>query len=184
MKPLILSLALCLSVFANEEDKKALRELRMLYETSVAAGNLEALKPHLAADFTAVMITAEEVEGFDGILEYWGKVQEFIGEGGTYEVSIDPDDSIFEGNVAIAKGKALEKVKLKNGKNLEFTSLWTAVARKEDGTWKLVRIHAAIDPVANPIIAFLNRAKMWIQGGVGLVVGMVAGLLICRRMRG
>jgi ketosteroid isomerase-like protein len=180
---LIPLLALCLPAFATEEDKQALRDLRALYEKSVAAGDLDALKPHLAADFTAVMITAEEVKGFDGILSYWEKVREFVGEGGTYRVSIDPDDSIFEGNLALAKGRALEQVTLKNGRELEFTSLWTAVARKEDGAWKLVRIHAAIDPVSNPIIDFLNRSKRWIFAGAGLLTGLAAGLLIRRRRR-
>lgn len=183
MKILIPLLALCLPAFAIEEDKQALRDLRAVYEKAIAEGDLESLKPHLAADFTAVMITAEEVKGFDGILAYWDLVEEFIGEGGTYQVSIDPDDTIFEGNLAIAKGRALEQVTLKGGKSLEFTSLWTAIARKEDGEWRLVRIHAAIDPVGNPIIGFLNSAKMWIHGGVGGLLGLVVGLLIGRWKR-
>ncbi len=184
MKTIILALlALCLPALATEEDKQALRELRAIYEKAIAERDLDALKPHLADDFSAVMITADEVKGFEGIVAYWGKVEEFIGEGGTYQVSVDPDDSIFEGNLAIAKGRALEKVKLGSGRQLEFTSRWTAIARKQGSAWKLVRIHATIDPVSNPIIDSLQRAKIWSVGGAGLVIGLIAGLLIRRKKR-
>lgn len=181
MKPLIPLLALCLTVSVHaDDDKQALRELRALYEKAVSEGDPQSLKPHLADDFTAVMVTAEEVTGHDGVLAYWEKVVEFVGDGGSYRVSLDPDDSIIEGDIAITKGRALEQVTLKSGKSIEFTSLWTAVARKEEGTWKLVRIHAAIDPIGNPIIAYLNRAKGWLLGGGGLLLGLIAGLLIRR----
>lgn len=175
--------AICLPAFAIEEDKQALRDLRSIYEKAIADRNLDALKPHLAADFTAVMITADEVKGFDGIIAYWGKVEEFLGDGGTYQVSIDSDDSIFEGNLAIAKGRALEQVKLGSGREIEFTSQWTAIARKESGAWKLVRIHATIDPLANPIIHSLQRIKFWSIAAAGLLLGIIAGLLIRRKKR-
>jgi ketosteroid isomerase-like protein len=183
MKHIIIPLlALCLPAFAIEEDKQALRNLKTTYEKAIEDRNLDALKPHLAHDFTAVMITADEVKGVDGIIAYWGKVEDFIGEGGTYQVRLDPDDTIFEGNLAIAKGRALEKVKLASGKNLEFTSQWTAIARKEGGAWKLVRIHAAIDPVGNPIIRFLQGSKQWLFGIGALIAGLVAGLIAGRRL--
>ncbi len=184
MKTVILAfLTLCLPVLATEEDKQALRDLRAIYEKAIAERDLNALKPHLASDFTAVMITADEVTGFDGIVAYWAKVEEFIGQGGTYQVSVDPDDSTFEGNLAIAKGRALEKVTLRGGRKLEFTSQWTAIARKEGAAWKLVRIHATIDPVSNPIIDSLQRFKIWSVAGVCLIVGFIAGLLIRRKRR-
>lgn len=182
MKHIIIPLlALCLPALAIEEDKQSLRELRAIYEKAIAERDIDALKPHLAHDFTAVMITAEEVKGFAGIVAYWGQVEEFIGDGGTYQVSIDPDDSIIEGNLAIAKGRALEQVKLGSGKELEFTSLWTAIARKEGDAWKLVRIHAAIDPVDNPIIKVLQRSRQWLIGIGALLVGLVIGRLLPRR---
>jgi ketosteroid isomerase-like protein len=182
MKHIIIPLlALCLPALAIEEDKQALRDLQAIYEKAIAERDIDALKPHLAHDFTAVMITAEEVKGFDGIAAYWTKVEEFIGDGGTYRVSVDPDDSIFEGNLAIAKGRAMEQVKLGNGKKLEFTSLWTAIARKEGAAWKLVRIHAAIDPVDNPIIKVLQGSKQWFIGIGAVLAGLIIGRLLPRR---
>ncbi|QTN32289.1 nuclear transport factor 2 family protein [Akkermansiaceae bacterium] len=183
MKPIILFLLLtALPAFSQEADKQALRDLKAIYERAIAEKDLELIKPHLAADFTAVMITADEVKDYDGIKAYWAKVEEFIGEDGTYTVSVEPDDTIFDGNIAIAKGIAKEQV-VRGGKNIDLTSKWTAIARKEGETWKLVRIQASIDPVNNPIITALNKGKLWVTGGVAGVVGLVIGLLLGRRSR-
>lgn len=182
MKTLLFLLALCLPALASEEDKVALRNLRGIYEKAIAGRNLETLKPHLAADFTAVMITADEVKGFEGIMSYWKKVEDFIGKDGTYQVTIDPDDTIFEGNIAIAKGRAKEHV-IRSGKALDFTSQWTAIARKEGDAWKLVRIQASIDPIGNPIIAAIQGYKQWMIGGAALIAGLIIGRMMPRRKR-
>ena len=180
MKILAILIALCLPVLASEQDKDALRNMRGIYEKALATRDLSLLKPHLAADFTAVMITADEVKGYDGILSYWKKVEDFLGKDGTYQVSVDPDDTIFEGSIAIAKGRAKEHV-VRGGKTLDFTSQWTAVARKEGDAWKIVRIQASIDPIGNPIIAVLQGYKQWFIGLAALVGGLVLGRLLPRR---
>ncbi len=71
MKALILFLLLtALPAFSQEADKQALRDLKAIYERAIAEKDLELIKPHLAADFTAVMITADEVKDYDGIKAY------------------------------------------------------------------------------------------------------------------
>jgi ketosteroid isomerase-like protein len=180
MKLLTLLIALTLPVLATEQDKDALRNLKGIYEKAIATRDLSLLKPHLAADFTAVMITADEVKGFDGILSYWTKVEDFLGKDGTYQVTIDPDDTIFEGNIAIAKGQAREHA-VRSGKVLDFTSKWTAIARKEGEAWKIVRLQASIDPVGNPIITALQGYKDWLIGLAALIGGVVVGRFLPRR---
>ena len=166
----------------SEADKQALRDLKAIYEKAIAEKDLELIKPHLAADFTAVMITADEVKDYDGIKAYWAKVEEFIGKDGTYTVSVEPDDTIFDGNIAIAKGIAREHV-VRGGKEIDLTTRWTAIARKEGETWKLVRIQASIDPVKNPIITALNKGKLWLTGGGAGIAGLIIGLLSGRALR-
>lgn len=180
MKTLLFLLVPCLPLLASEQDKVALRKLAATYEQAIADRDLSALKPHLAEDFTAVMITADEVKGFNGIVDYWTRVEEFLGEGGTYQVKLDPDDTIFEGDLAIAKGSALEQV-TRSGSAMEFTSQWTAIARRDGDAWKLVRIQASIDPVDNPIISSLQRMKLWTVGVVSVLGGVLIGRLIPRR---
>lgn len=180
MKLLSLLILLSVPVLASEEDKVALRTLRSVYEQAIANRDLTSLKPHLAADFTAVMITADEIKGYNGIVAYWKKVEDFLGKDGTYQVSVEPDDTIFEGNLAIAKGRAREHV-VRSGKTLDFISHWTAIARKEGAEWKLVRLQASIDPVSNPIITALQGYTHWLIGLAALVGGLVIGRLLPRR---
>lgn len=183
MKTIAIIMLLCLPVIANEEDKQALRELRLIYQDAIADRDLSLLKPHLADDFSAVMVTAHEINGFGGITEYWSLAENFLGEGGTYTVSIDPDETLFEGDLAIAKGRPIERVTRKNGKPLEMMSYWTAIARKVDGDWKLVRIQATLDPVDNPIIKSLQAFRNLLIGGVCLAVGGIIGFLAPRRRK-
>ena len=180
MRILTLLLAFSLPILANEPDREALRKLRGIYEKAIATRDLTTLKPHLAADFTAVMITADEVKGYDGIVSYWKKVEDFIGKDGVYQVSIEPDETIFEGTIAIAKGRAKEHV-IRNGKTLDFTSQWTVVARKEAEMWKIVRIQASIDPVRNPIIAEIQGYKHLFIGLGALIGGLLIGRFLPRR---
>ena len=180
MKTLALLLLLALPLSAQEEDKQALRDLKAVYEKAVATKDLELIKPHLASDFSAVMITADEVKDYEGIKAYWKKVEEFIGEGGTYTVAIEPDDTIFQGETAIAKGIAKEHV-VRKGKAIDLVTKWTAIARKEEGKWKLVRIQATIDPVNNPIIIELNKGKLWLAGGIAGVIGLLLGRILWSR---
>lgn len=180
MKLLTLLMILTLPVLATERDKDALRNLKGIYEKAIATRDLSLLKPHLAADFSAVMITADEVKGFDGILSYWTKVEDFLGKDGTYRVTIEPDDTIFEGSIAIAKGRAREHV-VRSGKVLDFTSQWTAIARKEGDAWKILRIQASIDPVGNPIIAALQGYKDGLIGLAALIGGVIIGRFLPRR---
>ncbi len=182
MKTLAILLLLALPLSAQEEDKQALRDLKAVYEKAVATKDLELIKPHLASDFTAVMITADEVKDYDGIKAYWKKVEEFIGKDGTYTVSIEPDDTIFQDDTAIAKGIAKEHV-VRKGKAIDLVTKWTAIARKEEGKWKLVRIQATIDPVSNPIISVLNKGKLWLTGALAAVSGLILGWLIGRRKK-
>jgi ketosteroid isomerase-like protein len=179
MKTLIILLLTLIPALSQEADKQALRDLKSTYEKAIAAGDLSVIEPFLADDFTAVMITADEVEDYAGIKAYWKKVTEFIGDDGTYTVSVVPDDTIFEGNIAIAKGTAKEHV-VRNGKTIDLVSKWTAIARKEGNTWKLVRIQASIDPVTNPIVTALNRGKILLTGGVAGGVGLLVGWLLSR----
>ena len=70
---LILFFLTLLPAFSQEADKQALRDLKATYEQAIAAGDLSVIEPYLADDFTAVMITADEVEDYDGIKAYWKK---------------------------------------------------------------------------------------------------------------
>jgi len=173
-------------VRADEEaDRAALRVIKASYEEAVNTGNLSKLAPYASKDVTGVMVTGEAVQGFEGLQAYWKKIQDLIGPGGSYQVNVNVDKTDLVGDVAVSRGSTAETVRLPNGKELKFSSLWTAICRKEGGAWKVTRMQATMDPVNNVFVATkLNTAKL-LAGVGGLLLGAVLVVLtaLLRRKR-
>ena len=162
----------------DEAERNALRMIRTNYMEAVNSGNLAKLAPNLAKDVTGVMVTGEEVKGMDGLEAYWKKIQDLIGPGGSYHVVVNADKTDFFNDVAISRGNTEDTVRLPGGKELKFSSYWTAVCHKEDGVWKVFRMQAAMDPVDNVFVS-LKEAKAKLTYGIGgVVIGVVLMLLI------
>jgi ketosteroid isomerase-like protein len=163
----------------DESDRAALRLIRTNYMEAVNSGDPTKIAPHLSKDVTGVMVTGEEVKGFDGLVAYWKKIQDLIGPGGSYHVTVNVDKTDLYGDVAVSRGKTDDVVRLGTGKELRFNSLWTAVCHKEDGAWKVVRMEAAMDPVDNVFITLRLKKTQLGSGAVGLVTGIVLAFAIC-----
>jgi ketosteroid isomerase-like protein len=158
----------------DEADHTALRMIRTNYEQAVSSGDVSKLAPCLGKDVTGVMVTGEEVKGLEGLESYWKKIQDLIGPGGSYHVTVNADKTDLYGDLAVSRGSTDDVVRLGSGKELTFHSFWTAVCRKEDGVWKVVRMEAAMDPVDNVFISLrLKRAEL--TYGLG---GLVAGAML------
>lgn len=172
---------------ADQADHDALRALVPVYEQAANQGKLETLKPYLDPEFSGVMVTGEEVTSFASMEEYWAKIQKMMGEGGTYHVKVTvADRATLSGDLAVARGTTDEMVHAK-GNEYHFEGCWTAVCRKRDGQWRLLRIQSSIDPVTNPfVMAAVRTASVTsglATGIVGLVVGWVLHVIIARRRK-
>jgi ketosteroid isomerase-like protein len=184
---LLLAGIACLMVWAlnttaradDESDRAALRLIRTNYMDAVNSGDPSKISPHLSRDVTGVMVTGEEVKGFDGLVAYWKKIQDLIGPGGSYHVTVNVDKTDLYGDVAVSRGKTEDVVRLGTGKELRFHSLWTAVCHREDGVWKVVRMEAAMDPVDNVFISLrLQKTKLG-AGAAGLLAGIILTCAFC-----
>jgi len=186
MKRLIIFFALLVSALPllaqTEQDKQALRDLKATYESAIKNNDLSPLKAHLTDDFSAVMLTGEEVKSFDELQAFWKKAQEYMGEDSSYTVSVSADDSTFIDNIAIAKGTSKDSVTAK-GSTFDFTTTWTAVCRKlPDGSWKLARLQVTTHPVDNPFSKLAHKMKLWLTSiGVGFMT-LLIGLIVGKRM--
>lgn len=174
-------LVACLGSFSahadDESDRAALRLIRTNYMEAVNSGDPSKMAPHLSKDVTGVMVTGDEVNGYDGLVAYWKKIQDLIGPGGSYHVTVNVDKTDLFGDVAVSRGKTDDVVRLPTGKELRFNSFWTAVCHKEGSAWKVVRMEAAMDPVNNVFISLqLQKAKL-AAGATGLIVGLLLALI-------
>lgn len=170
----------------EEAEHDALRRLRVVYENAVNEEKLDLLAPHLHPDFTGVMITGETVAGLDGLKQYWARMKELMGEGGTYTVSVEAEWSTIVGDVAMGRGTTRDVVVTDRGE-YRFGSAWTAVLRKVDGEWKVLRIQGSMDPVTNPFVTTFMKRTAWASGGggaaAGIALGLVGGLVLARRRK-
>lgn len=172
---------------ANQADHDALRALVPIYEQAANEGKPGLLKPYLDPEFSGVMVTGADVTSFASLEEYWVNIKKLLGEGGTYHVKVNVEErAILSGDLAVARGTTDDVVKAK-GNEYHFEGRWTAVCRKRDGQWKMLRIQASMDPITNPFVrAAVRTASLTIgviAGIVGLILGWVLHVILARRRK-
>ncbi len=167
----------------DEADHAALRIIKDTYEQAIDSGDLTKLAPYVAENATGVMVTGEEVKGFSGLQDYWARIQKLIGAGGKYQVTVQPNRSDLFGDTAIGHGTTEDVVTTGSGKTYKFNSYWTALCRKQNGQWKVLRLQATMDPVSNPFVTAQIHASRLIFGAGGLLSGILImlGFTLLRR---
>jgi ketosteroid isomerase-like protein len=167
-----------------EADHQALRELKAVFEKAASENNLDLLKPYISENFSAVTYTDREFTDFEAFKARWQKTRDEIVGDGSYKVTLLPERSEIYGDFAITRGDSDNVLVNGAGKEFRFTSHWTAVCRKMDGQWKIVRAHSSLDPFGNPMLVDGVRTKIWQTAGIaavaGLLVGGVASYLVTR----
>lgn len=166
------------------DDHAALRAIVPLYEQAVNQGNPALLQPYLDPEFTGVMVTGESVEGFDSLQAYWTKIKNLIGSDGSYRVKVNvAAPAIIDGDLAIAHGTTDDVVHAK-GRDMQFTSAWTAVCRKSVGQWKLLRIHSAMDPVDNVFVHSSVTQASLLAAAIAGIAGLIVGAILVAILKG
>ena len=170
---------------SDESEHEALRQLKGIYERAISGNNIDALAPYFSDQFHGVMLTGRVVTNFDELKRFWADMRELIGEGGSYTTTLNPERSVVNGDVALARGSSNDVVVTSEKNEFRFTSYWTAVLQKQAGQWKLVQVQGTIDPIDNPFVREFNRRENRIVIPLsaigGLVLGLIAGWLIRRR---
>ena len=166
-------------VLADEEaDHNALRKLRATYEDALNNNGLTRLKPALADGFTGVMISGEEIKNYEDLQAFWKRVWDMIGSGGSYHVKVITDQTDFFGDVGVSRGYTEEVIRTAAGREYAVRPRWTAVTRRQNGEWKIFRVHAALNPIDNAAITEKVRRAGLVFGFSGLAAGLILGLLV------
>ena len=170
----------------SEEDKEALRAMARLFEQAVAQHDLRKFQDVLAPEFVATLVT-DEVVTRESMVKFWDWVWGLIGPKGQWQVKIEPEPTLFFGDIAVARGVANDHIVDARGRDYRFNWHWTVVLHKREGQWKPIVGHGSMDPLGNP---FIQVELTWMKilfGGGGLLAGLVigaGGILLLRRRRG
>jgi hypothetical protein len=162
----------------EEAEWVKIRALKSVYEDAVSSNQLENLRPYVAGNFHAVLVTGAEARSFDDLVKRNQEVHDLIGAGGTYRVKVNYDPGTMFGNLAVANGTAEETVITSGGKRFEYTSRWMANLIKEEGAWKLYRFQSTLDPVDNVFVQDTVKSTRLLFGGGGLAIGALLGFLL------
>lgn len=178
---MFLYLAFGTAALADEaSDREELRGLVGEYEKAIADANPSVLEPYLSEDFTGVMVTGEEVDGMQSLQAYWDKIQGLMGEGGKYTVEVEvAKPATIDGDLAYASGTTKDQVITGSGKQYDFTGYWTAVCRREGGSWKILRIHGSMDAVTNVFVKSAISGASTLSGIIGGVLGVLVAAIVC-----
>lgn len=164
-------------------DRAALLQIKAEYEKAVTADGPHALEPFLAEGFSAVMVTGNTVSSFEELNEYWQYIHDLIGDDGSYEVEVVHEPAQFSGDHALARGTTRETV-VASGNTYQFESYWTAVLAKQPDGWKVLRLHASMNPIDNAFNRAALQGVMTRSAAGGLVVGVVvSGLFFWLRSK-
>jgi ketosteroid isomerase-like protein len=184
----LLALALAVPAAAadgSEEDKDALRAMARLFEQAVAQHDLRKFQDVLAPEFVATLVT-DEVVTRESMVKFWDWVWGLIGPKGQWQVKIEPEPTLFFGDIAVARGVANDHIVDARGRDYRFNWHWTVVLHKREGQWKPIVGHGSMDPLGNP---FIQVEQTWMKilfGGGGLLAGLVVGaggILLLQRRR-
>ena len=161
----------------EETLHQELRGLKKTYEDAVNSGNLAPLAAAFGPQTSGVVATNEEFHTLDEMQQIFDKFKSTLGPDYVYRVTLNPERSLIYGDIAVARGTSDEYVK-SNGHEFKLTTRWTAVLRRENGQWHLLRSQVSMDPFHNSVTDYFFASVKKIYGGGGLAIGLVIGLLL------
>jgi hypothetical protein len=165
--------------FPDEEAfHQELRGMKKIYEDAVNSGDLKTLAPVFGPQTSGVVATNEEFHTLDEMQQIFDRFKSTLGPGYIYRVTLNPERSLIYDDIAVARGTSDEYVKISNGHEFNLTTRWTAVLRRENGQWHLLRSQVSMDPFHNPVNEYFFASVKKIYGGGGLAIGLIAGILL------
>lgn len=169
----------------DEAEHAALREYKALFEKAASENQLDLLRPLLHEPFSVVTYTDREFTNFEEFQARWQQTRDEIVGDGSYRVTLLPERSEIYGDWAIARGDSENVLVTAAGNEYTFSSHWTAVFRKQDGQWKVVRVHSSLDPFGNPMVVGTVTKRLTqtglLAGLGGLLIGGAVGWIFARR---
>lgn len=171
----------------RHDDHEALRNILKKGAEALNTRNFDAISPLLHKQFTVVTVDNRKLTTLQDFRNYWNGL--FSGDKPLLKkIEAKPiaDDltHFLDENVGVVHGTSDDVYHFQDGDVRTMKTRWTAVVAKEDGAWKLVKLHSSVNLLDNPLLeAATNAAKRvaMIGAGIGILIGGLAGFLIGRR---
>jgi len=167
------------SVAAEDSSHNELRTLRTQIIDAINKGDITAVLQHVHPDVVVTWQNAEVCRGATGLKEFFDRKGRKMFKG--YKVPPTPDELtiLHGGDTGISFGHVVGHYTL-FGKELEFTSRWTATLVKQEGRWLLASYHVSFNALDNPLLNAAEKSLFWVAVGAA-VVGLLIGVFIGRR---
>ena len=163
---------------AEEAEWVKIRALKSVYEDALSSNQIEKLRPYIAGNLRAVLVTGAEARSFEDLVKRNQEIHDLIGAGGSYGVKVNYEPGVMFGNLAVVHGTADETVVTGSGKRYEFVSRWLVNLIQEDGAWKLYRLQSTLNPSDNVFVHETVKYTRLYFGGGGLVIGALLGFIL------
>ena len=169
----------------REEDHAALIALRETFTVAINQRDFESLRPLVSDQLTFISISNEKVSGLDGLAEYWNEL--FEGDQSiltsiTVSPTADERTVFFGDSIGVTQGTSNDTFEFRKAGRRELTTRWTAVVEKNQGQWRVARVHMSANVLDNPVIDASN-ALSTLKMGAGAAGGFVLGALLFRLRR-
>jgi len=169
-------------VYAEERDHEIHNELRQLVrgiETAVNTEKYGDLKRYFHKNLRVTTVNQNTITSYQGIEKYF---DEWFGEGGyliSLKMTLTPDaltELYNDKTVGIVRGNGVEKYKLRDGRDLDLKTRWTATVIKDtDGKWRILALHLGTNFYDNAIYHEMSaQLKKW--GIIGTILALLFGV--------
>lgn len=159
----------------HAKSRESLREIQQLFEQAVQHNTIEEIREHTDDEFSFVSFTDQSFSNFDAFLKQWNLSRASMIGNGSFTTNLNPETSLFEGNIAICKGNARNKMINNEGKIFEYNSHWTVVFKQTNGVWKILRAHNSLDPFTNPMLLSHVKGRVIKASILALLLGGLIG---------
>lgn len=178
---IVILFAAAVPPLAAADDAKAHDELRQLlavYEKAINSGDLAPLESFFSPESSGVVVDNQPFKNFVELKAIYDRFHASF-PGTVYHIKMDAEPSQIIGDLAVAHGTCDEFVKMGAGE-FAYKSHWTAVLKRENGQWKLVRSQFTMDPFRSTIVQYFVRQTKLYAGLGGLAAGLVIGFIAAR----
>lgn len=169
----------------REKDHAALRELLVKGAEALNTRNFDGIAPSLHPNFTIITVDNQKHVGLDAFKKYYlGMFEGPKALFSKFEARPEADEltRFIDANTGIVYGTSEETYHFRDGEVRKMKTRWSAVTKKERGSWKIVSIHFSTSVLDNPLLAVAKSYAGKLAAGTA-IAGLIAGALLMLLLR-